>query len=107
MGHIVRFADNQLRDKDGNSISVASGSKQQELYLQGSASDKAREGFLSVGTPTCDAIDCFGLTRKGPPDPSVELHTLIEGENNEYALTAHCTQKDCEYVLAQILNLTK
>lgn len=107
MGHIVRFADNQLRDKDGNSISVASGSKQQELYIQGSASDKAMEGFLSVGTPTCDEIDCFWLTRKGSPEPSVELHTLIEGENNEYALTAHCTRKDYEYVLAQILNLTK
>ena len=107
MGHIVRFADNQLRDKDGNSISVASGSKQQELYTKGSASDKAMDGFLSVGTPTWDGIDCFWLTRKGSPEPSVELHTLISGENNEYALTAQYIRKDYEYVLAQILNLTK
>jgi hypothetical protein len=107
MGHIVRFADNQLRDKDGNSISMASGSKQQELYTKGSASDKAVDGFLSVGTPTCDEIDCFWLTRKGSPEPSTELHTLISGGNNEFALTAHCSRKDYEYVLAQILNLTK
>lgn len=107
MGHMVRFADNQLRDKYGNSISVASGSKQQELYTKGSASDKAMDGFLSVGTPTCDEIDCFWLTRKGSPEPSVELHMLIAGANHEYALTAQCDRKDYEYALAQILNLTK
>ena len=107
MGHMVRFADNQLRDKYGNSISVASGSKQQELYTKGSASDKAMDGFLSVGTPTCDEIDCFWLTRKGSPEPSVELHMLIQGANNEYTLTAQCSRKDYEYGLAQILNLAK
>jgi hypothetical protein len=107
MGHIVRFADNQLRDKDGNVISMASGSKQQELYSKGSASDKAVDGFLSVGTPMCDEIDCFWLMRKGSPEPSTELHTLIAGSNNEFALTRQCSRKDYEYALAQILNLTR
>ena len=107
MGHIVRFADNQLRDKEGNSISMASGSRQQELYTKGSASDKAVDGFLSVGTPMCDEIDCFWITRKGSPEPSTELHTLIGGANHEFALTAQCDRKDYEYALAQILNLTR
>lgn len=107
LGHIVRFADNEIRDREGNVMSLASGSRQQGLYLAGSASDKSMEAFLSVGTPTCDEVDCFWLVRANSDVPSTEVHTFIGGANNEVEFPAHCDRKDYEYALAQILNFTK
>jgi hypothetical protein len=107
LAYLVRFADNQLRDREGRTFSLATGSRQQELYPDGSASDKSMEAFLSVGVPICDEIDCFWIVRPNSPVPSVELHTLIQGADNELTLTAQCTPTDHEYALDQIFNLTR
>lgn len=106
LGNLVRFADNQLRDGEGRVITVATGFKQQELYPKGSASDKAVEGFLSVGIPLCDEVDCFWLKKPGLSVPSKELHTLIGGADHEFTITTRSDRKDYEYALAQILRFT-
>lgn len=105
--HLVRFADNQLRDKEGRTYTVSTATRQQDLYAAGSATEKSLEAFLSVGTPACDEIDCFWVRRNGVDVPSTEIHTLIMGADNEFAVTAHCTRKDYEYVLSNIVHLTR
>jgi hypothetical protein len=107
LSHIVELADNQLRDSEGRIITVATGHRQQELYPKGSASDKAVQGFMSVGKPKCDEVDCFWIPRKGTPVPTQDLHTLISGADNEFTLTTHCGRKDYEYALAQLLYFSK
>jgi hypothetical protein len=107
MAYLVRFADNQLRDREGRTFSLATGKRQQELYPEGSASDKSMEAFLSVGIPVCDEIDCFWVVRPNSKVPSVELHTLIQGADNELILTAQCTPMDHEYAVDQIFSLTR
>ncbi len=86
---------------------MATGTRQQELYPEGSASDKGMEAFLSVGVPVCDEVDCFWIKRKNSNVPSVEVHTLIQGADNEFTVTAQCDRTDYEYALAQVTNLTK
>lgn len=105
--HLVRFADTELRDKEGRVLSLATSFAQQELYADGSASDKGIAGFLSVGKPTCDEVDCFWVKRANSNLPTTELHTLIGGQNNEFVLTAQCSRTDYQYALAQILSLTR
>jgi hypothetical protein len=86
---------------------MATGSRQQELYPEGSATDKSLEAFLSVGVPACDEVNCFWVLRKGSPVPSTETHTLIMGADNEFTLTGKCDRADYEYVLSNILNLSR
>ena len=105
--HLVRFSDTQLRDKEGRTITVATGASQQELYPDGSATDKGVQGFLSVGKPECDNVDCFWLKRDKSPVPSLEVHTLIDGADNEVAFTAKLERVDYDYALDQVINLTR
>ncbi len=97
----LRFADNLLRDKEGNVMSLASGGAQQNLYEAGNSADKGVAAFLSVGRPTCDEVDCFWLTSANGT-PSIDIHTYIAGANNEFTLTAQCSRTDYAHVLSQI-----
>jgi hypothetical protein len=107
LSHLVRFADNQLRDREGRTYSMASSGRQQELYPEGSATDKSLEAFLSVGVPSCDEVNCFWIRRKGSEVPATELHTLIMGADNEFSVTGQCDRMDYDYVLSNILNLSR
>jgi hypothetical protein len=52
----------------------------------------------------CDSSNIWWLkSSEEPPIPSKDVHVLLSGATNEFAVTARCSREDHEYVLRQLL----
>lgn len=51
----------------------------------------------------CDSNNLFFRQREGYDTPSREVHVLMSGEYNEFAITTYCKTEDYEYVLQRVL----
>jgi hypothetical protein len=93
----LRYSSSLLRDTTGATVSAASGSAQ--LSLLGSNAAKSLDAFWDDDA-TCDRSNVWWV--KGDPNPSRDIHTLLSGAVNEFAVPTGCSRKDYDYVLDQL-----
>jgi hypothetical protein len=102
---ILRFSRASLRDKSGTTMDCAVGSFDADLF-----DDDAAEAGLSIfhkkGRAYCDRHNLWWLTQRSGI-PSKDVHVLLSGEENEFAVTMQCVREDYEYVLAELRRLNK
>jgi hypothetical protein len=94
----IRFSDSVMRNAFGTTIAASTGTEQADLFKDSGASDSI-DHFLHNGAH-CDAENIWWLRRDRVTDR--EIHTLLFGENNEFAITAACTRAEYEYVLNEL-----
>jgi hypothetical protein len=94
----IRFSDSVMKNDYGTTIAASTGTEQADLFKDSGASDSI-DHFLDKGAH-CDAENIWWLRRDGVIDR--EIHTLLSGETNEFAVTAACTRSEYEYVLNEL-----
>jgi hypothetical protein len=100
---MVRYSNSKLKNKNGISLDAATGAPNSDLFGDSGAEDSI-EAFLSQNGAYCEASNIWFKVATGL---SSELHVLLSGEPNEFAITANCTEGDYAYVLNQIRHLNK
>ena len=94
----IRFSDSIMRNTVGTTISASTGAEEADLF-DDSAASKSIDQFLHGGA-YCDSSNIWWLPRDRVTDR--EVHMLLSGENNEFAITAACTRAEYEYVLNEL-----
>jgi len=99
LAEIVRFSDSVLRNGKGNTMIASS---------KDSISDLSEDEFLTKGVDafmeggaSCDSSNIWW--KKGEDSlPSKDIHMLLSGKLNEFAVTMDCNKDDFEYVFDRI-----
>ena len=104
---VIRYSDSTLRNALGTALSASTGSEQQSLFDDLGASNSLDE-FLKHKA-YCDTSNIWWLKGGGKQAenefdmlPSRDVHVLLKGALNEFAVTAKCSKQDYEYVLTQL-----
>jgi hypothetical protein len=99
----IRFSDSIMRNDYGTTIAASTGTEQADLFKDSGASGSI-DHFLDHGA-YCDSENIWWLPRDGVTER--EVHMLLSGENNEFAITAACTRAEYEYVLNELRVLNR
>ena len=99
LGALIRYSDTTLRDEGGNILKAATGSETEDLganVIFGESLDHLLDKDQSAY--------CAGanIWFKKNNELSTDIHVLLTGEVNEFALPANCTENDYNYVLTQL-----
>jgi len=99
----VRYSTTLLRNDEGNSIRAAAGSINHDLaddegVKEGLDAFMGHQGY-------CDGTNIFFLKSDGLNTPNNDIHVLLSGMMNEFALPANCISGDYNYVLRKIQEL--
>jgi len=94
----IRFSDSNMRNQLGSTIIASTGAEAADL-LEDTSIGPSLDQFVKQGGH-CDASNiwfrpCQGMIER-------EIHVLISGRNNEFAVTANCARKEYEYVLNEL-----
>lgn len=99
----IRFTNWTLKNDFGNRLHASSASIKDDLR-----SDEGLQSSLETFIESdayCDATNLYFLEGDEGKLPSTEIHVLLSGESNEFAITKHCDQEDYKYVLSEIRKL--
>lgn len=98
--HLVKFSTYTLQDDEG--ISLRANAVFTEDDLAGSERvAKSLEQFNADTVRCSESNIYFKITEDG--ETVKEIHVLLNGEDNEFAVTAAITEEEYEYVLRQVL----
>lgn len=97
----IRYSDSTLRNANGTVLRAATGSADSDLFDDRHATSSV-EAFISKHSNFDGSNIWFkgeenGLTR--------DVHVLLGGLPNEFAIPAHCPPEDYEYVLQELRKL--
>ncbi len=95
----VRFSTSMARNDDGITLSAATGSYKSDLSKNVGARKSIAE-FLRYDDAYCDAHNFYLVPVEGIL--SRELHVVLSGEVNEFAITVSCSKDDYEYALREL-----
>ena len=101
LGGIIKYSDSTLRNNLGTVLKAATGDPNCNL-IDDTGADSSLETFMSHDA-YCDSSNIWLI--KNEPLPSKDIHILLSGEVNEFAITAHCNQLDYEHALNQLQKL--
>jgi hypothetical protein len=101
----VRYSDLTVRNDHGLTQRMATGDIDSDLSSDKIASESVDHFFDARAY--CDRSNIFFRRRKGKPIPSREIHTLLAGRVNEFAVPARCSKDDYGYVLGRLLHHNK
>jgi len=94
----IRFSDSTMSNSFGTTLVASTGAEEADLF-----NDKGATGsidhFLGHGAHV-DSSNIWWLPVDGVCDR--EIHMLLSGLNNEFAITANCTKIEYEYVLNEL-----
>lgn len=93
----IRFSNSNLRNEDGTTMTVSSRGADADLYGDSGAANSIKAFLDEEGY--CEGSNFF-FTKNN--ELSKDIHVLLTGEANEFAITADCSEGDYEYVLNQI-----
>lgn len=96
----IRFNHMSWRADDDTRL-VGYGSPRGDLY-DGEGIRSSFEEYVKYDG-YCDGSNIFFKAVDG--GPSREVHVLLSGQLNEFAITANCSEADYEYVLGQVCSL--
>lgn len=101
----IKFSDLTLRDNDGLVVSAATRDAEVNL-TEAPAAVNCVNTFLSDGTRSrstyCERSNVWFVRSSSRPLPSRDVHVLLSGTENEFAVTGSCSGADYGYVLEQI-----
>lgn len=97
LGDRIRFSNSYLRNEDGTTMMVSSSGIDADLYGDSGAANGIKAFLDEDGY--CEGSTFF-FTKNS--DLSKDVHVLLTGELNEFAITADCSEEDYEYVLNQV-----
>lgn len=102
----VRYSDVTLKNDTGNTIKAVTGSHLSNLY-EDDAVNNSMEVFYNHEA-YCDSQNIwFRFPNQVNDDKPREIHVLLSGEMNEFAITAQCSSQEYEYVYDQLKNFNK
>lgn len=102
----IRYSNVTLKNDAGNTVSAATGSPTSDLY-EDDGINSSMKAFMAHDA-YCDSHNIwFRIPSKSEHDKPHEIHVLISGEINEFAITAHCSSQEYEYVYDQLRNFNK
>lgn len=99
----IRYSDATLKDDFGYSLKASSNSKVADLS-DNKAVVTSMDSFSGKNT-FCESNNIFFIPQESLGIPTKEIHVLISGEINEFAITANCEKADYDYVLNEIRKL--
>lgn len=102
----VKFSDSLLRNDVGTVIRAATRSETGDLFEDEGATASLAE-FLGRGGGYCDEHNIWWVKGTDDAPPSKDVHVLLSGKPYEFAVTSNCTREDHEYVLDQLLILSR
>lgn len=105
LSSIIRFSDATLRNEKGTTLRGATGTKDADLIAD-SIVTKSLNDFLD-GDAYCHSNNIFFKAIENKSVPSKEIHVLMSGEINEFAITVYCKESDYNYVLNELINFNK
>ncbi len=94
----LRFSDSVLRNGLGNTLIASTGAEQGDLFNDSAAAGSI-DYFLKHGA-RCDSTNVWW--RRKEDVTGREIHMLLSGLDNEFALTASCARAEYEYVLNEL-----
>lgn len=103
LGHLVRYSSYKAKNDFGVTMSAATGSFEDDLVADEGAK-KGMQAFIDSNGFGHSSNVFFKIPNSSP---AREVHVLISGESNEFALTAACSAEDYKYVLEQILSFNQ
>lgn len=93
---LVRYSDITLRDDTGSTIKAATGSPTSDLY-ENHGINNSMEVFHKHDA-YCDSHNIwFKLKNRIDVEKPHEIHVLLSGEINEFAVTRQCSSEEYEY----------
>lgn len=98
--HLVKFSTYTLQDDEGMSLRANAVLSTDDL----AGSERIAESLAVFNAETVQCSDSniyFKIVEKG--ETVKEIHVLLNGEDNEFAVTAAVTEEEYEYVLHQVL----
>jgi len=93
-----RFSNSTLKDTNGNTIVASTGADTEDLF-EGSSVGPSLDQFQKHGG-YCDSSNIWLREREGAIDR--EVHVLLSGRSNEFAINANCSRREYEYVLNEL-----
>lgn len=96
---LIRYSDSTLRNNNGTVLRAATGAESADL-LQDTGAISSLNEFLNYEDAFCDGSNIWFKAQD--PEPSKDIHVLLSGELNEFAVTANCTENDYGYVLKKL-----
>jgi hypothetical protein len=94
----IRFSDSTFKDRNGNTISASTGAETEDLF-EGSSVGQSLDQFQKHGA-YCDSSNIWFREREGAI--TREVHVLLSGRSNEFAINANCSRTEYEYVLNEL-----
>ncbi len=98
--HLVKFSTYTLQDDEGMSLRANAIMSTDDL----AGSERIAKSLAAFNAETVQCSDSnvyFKIIEKG--ETVKEIHVLLNGEDNEFAVTAAITEEEYEYVLHQVL----
>lgn len=99
---LVRFTNSTLRNDNGTVLQASSGSTKTNLTDDEGATSSLDE-FIDHDA-YCESSNIWFRPQKDGI-PTKDIHVLLSGEINEFAVTAYCSKTNYEYVLSTIREL--
>lgn len=103
LGDLIRYSNSTLRNENGVVLHAATGAEGSDLNSDKGAQDSIDAFIAEEGE--CEGLNFFFKAQ--PPKVPKDVHVLLSGELNEFAIPANCTAEDYDYVLDQIRRLNK
>ncbi|MFM0732828.1 hypothetical protein PQQ52_20340 [Paraburkholderia sediminicola] len=100
----VRYTDSTIRDEAGNVLRGATGSEGSDLVTDVAVSQSLDYLLSHDAAAYCEGANIWFKETTGL---STDVHVLLGGEVNEFALPASCTAEDYQYVLDQLRSLNR
>ena len=100
LNDVIKFSGITQRNDVGTIIKAATGSQSENLFDDVGAND-CMETF-SNHDAHCETHNIWFKIIQGESIPSNEIHTVISGELNEFAITPHSSEENYEYVISQL-----
>lgn len=99
----IRFTDSTLKDTNGNTIIASTGAETEDLF-EGSSVGQSLDQFQKHGA-YCDSSNIWFRERDGTI--AREIHVLLSGRGNEFAINGSCSRTEYEYVLNELRAINK
>jgi hypothetical protein len=100
--NLLRFSDSRVKNDHGITVSAATGDDDSDLSDDSGAEDSVN-AFLKKGGYWASSNVWWKSQENGIP--SRDIHVLLSGQSNEFAVTANCNRVDYEYVLGELARI--
>ncbi|MES1983237.1 MAG: hypothetical protein V4443_12290 [Pseudomonadota bacterium] len=99
LAKLIRYSDSTVRDDAGNVLRAAAGSDKDDLNHKVAVGQSLDFLLQTDKNAYCEGANIWFKKADGL---SAESHVLLNGDSNEFALPANCSEADYNYVLSQL-----